>query len=109
MNAEDDQGAPSAGPKNRDARPRDQRKRDATMDSQQPDPQLPDPQAVLRDPSLNRQQKIAKLRGWSYDARELEVANEEGMGGPPRPSNLEAIQEALRELGAEDEPASHKQ
>ncbi len=78
-------------------------------DSQQPDPQLPDPSAVLEDPRLTRDQKIEKLRRWSYDARELDVANEEGMGGEPRPSNLEAIQEALRKLGASDEGTSHKQ
>lgn len=69
----------------------------------------PDPRTVLRDASLTRTQKIEKLRRWSYDARELEVANEEGMGGPPQPSNLAAIQAALRELGADDEPTSHKQ
>ena len=31
------------------------------------------------------------------------------MGGPPRTTNLAAIQAALRELGADDPPASHKQ
>lgn len=72
-------------------------------------PQLPDPQAVLRDPALSRAQKIDKLRRLAYDAREIEVANEEGMGGPPRTTNLAAIQAALRELGADDPPASHKQ
>jgi len=73
------------------------------------DPQLPDPKHVLTDPSLTTQQKIEKLRRWSYDAREIDVANEEGMGGIPRPSNLGAIQDALRELGANDDASSHKQ
>jgi fumarate hydratase, class II len=69
----------------------------------------PDPRDVLHDPTLTREEKIAKLRRWSYDARELEVANEEGMGGPPKPSNLPAILEALQELGATDDSSSHKQ
>ena len=71
--------------------------------------QSPDPRTVLRDPNLTRAQKIERLRRWSYDAREVDVANEEGMGGPSSPSNLAAIQDALRELGAGDEPTSHKQ
>lgn len=79
------------------------------QDAQLPDPQLPDPQQVLDDPSLSRDEKIEKLRRWSYDAREIDVANEEGMGGKPRPSNLDAVQKALRELGAVDSPTSHKQ
>jgi len=79
------------------------------QDTQLPDPQLPDPKLVLEDPSLTREEKIEKLRRWSYDARELDVANEEGMGGKPRPSNLDEVQKALRELGATDEAASHKQ
>ncbi len=74
-----------------------------------PAPQFPDPRTVLHDSRLTRAQKIVKLRSWSYDANRLEVANEEGMGGPPRPSNLAAIQAALRELGADDDPTSHKQ
>jgi len=81
----------------------------ASRDAQLPDPQLPDPRAVLDDATLSIEEKIAKLRRWSYDARELDVANEEGMGGKPRPSNLDAIQAALRELGASDEGTSHKQ
>lgn len=74
-----------------------------------PAPKLPDPRSVLQDATLTRAQKIEKLRRWAYDARELDVANEEGMGGPPQPSNLAAILAALRELGAADVPASHKQ
>jgi hypothetical protein len=82
---------------------------DDKADSHRPDPQLPDPKTVLKDPRLTREEKIEKLRRWSYDARELDVANEEGMGGHPMPSNLDAVQEALRELGASDEGTSHKQ
>ncbi len=78
-------------------------------DTQLPDPQQPDPKAVLKDPALSREEKIKKLRRWSYDARKLEVAYEEGKGDTPRPSNLDKVQEALRELGATDEGTSHKQ
>jgi hypothetical protein len=74
------------------------------------DPQLPDPRTILDDPNLTREQKIKRLRQLSYDARELDVATEEGMTGPKGlPSNLPRIQEALRELGAEDESTTHKQ
>ncbi len=69
-------------------------------------PKLPDPTGVLDDPTLTREQKIEKLRRWSYDARELEVANDEGMGGAVHASNLPAIHEALRELGACEDPAA---
>ena len=74
-----------------------------------PDPQLPDPKAVLGDPALTDEEKIERLRRWSYVARELEVANEEGMGGTPRPSNLDDVQKALRRLGATDIGTTHKQ
>jgi hypothetical protein len=83
----------------------DEKKRDAQL----PDPQLPDPKAVLGDSDLSEEEKIEKLRRWSYDARELEVANEEGMGGTPRPSNLDDVQKALRRLGAKDIGTTHKQ
>ena len=74
------------------------------------DPQLPDPRTILDDPTLTREQKIHRLRQLSYDARELDVATEEGMvGSKGLPSNLPRIHEALRELGAEDEGTTHKQ
>jgi hypothetical protein len=63
-----------------------------------PAPSLQDPQAILEDPRLSRAEKIRRLREWSYDARELEVANEEGMRGKVRSSNLDAVRKALREL-----------
>lgn len=73
------------------------------------DPQLPDPRTILDDPQLTREQKIKRLRQLSYDARELDVATEEGMtGNRGLPSNLPRIQEALRELGAEDASTTHK-
>ena len=73
------------------------------------DPQLPDPRHILDDPKLTREQKIARLRQLSYDARELDVATEEGMTGTHGlPSNLPRIHEALRALGADDDPTTHK-
>jgi hypothetical protein len=66
------------------------------------DPQLPDPRTVLCDSRLPRAEKVAKLRRWAYDARTLDVANEEGMRGASLPSNLPAILAALHELGASD-------
>lgn len=42
------------------------------------------PDEVVRDQSIPREQKIKILKRWAYDARELEVAEEENMcGGPP--------------------------
>lgn len=57
------------------------------------------PDAVVDDPSLDREQKIEVLRRWEYDARELEVAEEENMGGGP-PDMLDQILAALRKLNA---------
>jgi hypothetical protein len=59
---------------------------------------LPDPQTVLDDASLSRSDKVDKLLRWAHDALELEVANDEGMRGAVRPSNLAQVREALREL-----------
>ena len=47
--------------------------------------------------SLANDQKIDILCQWKYDALELEVAEEESMGGGP-PSKLHEILEALRLL-----------
>ena len=68
------------------------------MPKPDPAPSLPDPKAILEDPRLSRAEKIRRLREWSQDAREIDVANEEGMRGKMRPSNLGALREALREL-----------
>ena len=37
------------------------------------------PEDLLEHPELDRPQKIELLRRWEYDAKELEVAEEEGM------------------------------
>ncbi|MEO6594499.1 MAG: hypothetical protein ABIP94_07085 [Planctomycetota bacterium] len=67
---------------------------------------LPDPHSVLHDPALSHDEKIDKLRRWSQDARQVETANDEGMRGVEVPSNLPAVQEALRQLGATETPAT---
>ncbi len=67
---------------------------------------LPDPQAVLQDSDLSRDEKVEKLRRWGHDAREIETANNEGMGGVVTPSNLPAVQQALRQLGATEDAAA---
>jgi hypothetical protein len=59
------------------------------------------PQEVLETNDLSREQKIEVLRRWEYDARELQVADEEGMApAEPQPVILDAILKALRSLGA---------
>jgi hypothetical protein len=60
---------------------------------------------VLDDDTLTREQKIEKLRRWSVDARRVEASNDDGLQGAVTPSNLPAIQAALRELGAGEDPA----
>ena len=57
------------------------------------------PEDILCEQSLTREQKIKILRQWEYDARELEVAEEENMGGGP-PSMLDEILRALHCLNS---------
>jgi hypothetical protein len=56
------------------------------------------PESVLEAGTLTIEQKIEVLRRWAYDAREIAVAEEEGMIAD-QPSLLHRIQEALIELG----------
>jgi hypothetical protein len=58
------------------------------------------PAEVLDDRDLSREEKIKVLRRWEYDARELEVAEEENMGGGP-PDLLDEVLTALRQLDAQ--------
>lgn len=37
------------------------------------------PEALLKDAALTKEQKVAALRSWAYDAVEVDVALEEGM------------------------------
>ena len=58
------------------------------------------PADVLDEQSLSRELKIEILRRWEFDARELEVAEEENMGGGP-PNFLDEVLKALHQLDAE--------
>ncbi len=62
------------------------------------------PCAVLKDDRFDKQQKIAVLRQWEYDVREMMVAEEEGMPLDPEAlalheANLGEILRCLRKLG----------
>lgn len=57
------------------------------------------PADVFDEPSLTREQKIKILRRWEYDARDLEVAEEENMAGGP-PDMLDEILDVLHRLDA---------
>lgn len=61
------------------------------------------PMDVVRDSSLTREQKIQILHRWEYDARELQVAEEENMPeltSEKQGSMLSRVLDALHELGA---------
>jgi hypothetical protein len=58
------------------------------------------PIEVLADASLTREQKIEILRSWEYDARALEIAEEEAGMSVIRPEMLDLIINALRLIGA---------
>ena len=59
------------------------------------------PEEVVQSSGLSRNQKIEILRRWEYDARQLQVADEESMTAPrAEPVTLDAILKALRALGA---------
>ncbi len=58
------------------------------------------PDAVLEHPRLTREEKADILERWRYDACDLEVAEEENMGGG-EPSMLEQVLKALAALGVE--------
>lgn len=55
------------------------------------------PDEVLEEASLTKEQKIAILRRWEYDARELAIAEEENMAGGP-PNMLDEVLDALNRL-----------
>lgn len=57
------------------------------------------PEQVLQRDDLSREQKAAILRRWAYDARELEVAEDEGMRNG-EPDLLDRVLRALDELKA---------
>jgi len=57
------------------------------------------PEEVLTSDELSRKQKIEILRRWEYDARELQVAEEENMIG----TNSDILGEIMRALLSLDE------
>ena len=57
-------------------------------------------QEVVKEKNLTRSQKIKILRQWEYDARELEVAEEENMQGVDN-DILPEVLSALAALGAD--------
>lgn len=59
------------------------------------------PEEVVACPMLTKEQKIKILRRWEYDARELEVAQEENMR-TNQPDILDVILKALSLLGAKN-------
>ena len=60
-----------------------------------------DPEEVVASDELNRDQKIEILRRWEYDARQLEVAEEEAGMAVLRPEMFDRVVQALHTLGAE--------
>ncbi len=60
-----------------------------------------DPTDVVADKNLSRDQKIEILRRWEYDARELEVAEEEAGMAVRCPEMFDRVVQALHTLGAE--------
>ena len=59
------------------------------------------PQDMVENNDLAREQKIAILRPWEYDVRELQVADEESMtANKPQAVTLDTVLNALRSLGA---------
>ena len=60
------------------------------------------PDGVLKSEELSREQKIEILRRWEYDARELQVAEEENMIGTDT-DVLGQIMRALLQLDEKSE------
>ena len=52
------------------------------------------PSEVLADSTISREEKIEILRVWEYDAREIQVAEEENMTS----ANSQMLDEVLRAL-----------
>jgi hypothetical protein len=62
------------------------------------------PEQVLQRDDLSSEQKAAILRRWAYDARELEVAEDEGMRDG-EPDLLDRVMRALDRLNATSSPS----
>jgi len=57
-----------------------------------------DPKEVVANDELTRDQKIEVLRRWEYDARQLEVAEEEAGMAVRRPDMFDRVVQALHAL-----------
>ena len=66
------------------------------------------PADVVLEPSLSLERKIEILHRWEYDARLLEVAQEENMTGD-EPSVLSEVLDALHALGSHGRGATPTQ
>ncbi len=60
-----------------------------------------DPMNVVANDELTRDQKIEILRRWEYDARQLEIAEEEAGMAVLRPEMFDRVLQALHTLGVE--------
>ena len=60
-----------------------------------------DPMEVVANDELTRDQKIEILRRWEYDARQLEIAEEEAGMAVRRPEMFDRVLQALHTLGVE--------
>ena len=60
-----------------------------------------DPKDVVANDELTRDQKIEILRRWEYDARQLEVAEEEAGMAVRRPEMFDLVLQALHTLSVE--------
>ena len=61
------------------------------------------PEDVLKARDITREQKIEILRRWEYDARELQVADDESMTGGSN-NLLQRVLESLSALGYVPDP-----
>ena len=59
------------------------------------------PKDVVANVELTRDQKIEILRSWEYDARQLEVAEEEAGMAVRRPEMFDLVLQALHTLSVE--------
>ncbi len=64
---------------------------------------FPDPETVVRREDIPLETRYEILKRWEYDARELEVAEEENMPSD-KPDLLGRILDAIRALGIDHDP-----
>ncbi len=59
------------------------------------------PSEVVTNTELSHKEKTKVLQEWELEARQLEVATEEGMNNKTKPSALPEVKAAQRKIGAE--------